>query len=122
MYTEETAGPGFWKSELVGLAGLWLIAAAFILPSGSTAVYNNWFVGFVVTNVALAMSGNRAWERPVATAAGIWLFISGFMPSVLTGQALRINELAVGLVLVAAAVSANLHLRDDVRHARPLTM
>jgi hypothetical protein len=122
MYTEETAGPGYWKSEIVGLAGLWLIVAAFLVPSGATAAYNNWLVGFVATNAALAMSGNRRWERPLATGAAIWLFMSGFVPSVLTGQALRINELAVGLVLVAAAVSANLHLRDDVRHARPLTM
>ena len=122
MYTEETAGPGFWKSVIVGLAGLWLLAAAFIIPSGDAAVYNNWLVGAIATIAALAMSGNRRWERPLATGLSIWLFISGFVPSVLSGRALRVNELAVGVLLIVAAISANLHLRDDVRHGRPLAM
>jgi F0F1-type ATP synthase membrane subunit a len=122
MYTEDTAGPGLWKSAIVGLAGVWLIAAAFVVPPGIAAVYNNWAVGFVATIAAISMSGNRRWERPIATALTIWLFISGFVPSVLSGRPLFINELGVGLVLVAAAVSANMHLRDDVRHGRRLAM
>jgi hypothetical protein len=119
---EDTLGPGLWKSVVVGFAGLWLLAAAFILPPGRAAVYNNWLIGLVATNIALSMSGNRQWERPLATGVAIWLFMSGFVPSVLSGQPFRVNELAVGLVLVLAAISAHLHLRDDVRHARPLAM
>ena len=122
MYTEETASPGFWKSEIVGLLGVWLIAAAFIVPPGPPAVYNNWLVGLIAANAAIAFAGNRRWERPLAGAAAIWLFISGFVPSVLSGQAFRVNALAVGVVFVATAVSAYWHLRDDIRHARPLTM
>lgn len=122
MYSEETASPGLWKSEIVFLLGVWLIAAAFIVPPGPPAVYNNWLVGLIAGNVAIGFAGNRRWERPLAGGAAIWLFMSGFVPSVLSGQAFRVNELAVGLVLVAAAISAHLHLRDDIRHARPLTM
>lgn len=122
MYTEETASPGLWKSEIVFLLGVWLIVAAFIVPPGPTAVYNNWLVGLIAANTAIAFAGNRRWERPLAGAAAIWLFVSGFVPSVLQGQAWMVNELAVGIVLVAAAISAHLHLRDDIRHARPLTM
>ena len=121
-YTEDNYGPGLWKSVLVGLAGVWLLAAAFLVPPGTTAVYNNWAIGAVATVVALMMSGNRRWERPLATGAAIWLFMSGFVPSVLAGRALRVNELVVGVVLVVAAISANRHLRDDIRHARPLAM
>ena len=76
----------------------------------------------IAGNVAIGFSGNRRWERPLAGGAAIWLFMSGFVPSVLTGQAFLVNELVIGLVLVAAAISAHLHLRDDIRHARPLTM
>jgi hypothetical protein len=122
MYTEDTAGPGFWKSAVVGLAGVWLIAAAFIVPPGPGALYNYWLVGAVATIAALMMSGNRRWERPLATAFAIWLFISGFVPSVLGGRALRLNDLVVAMVLIAAAVSARVHLKDDVRHGRPLAM
>jgi hypothetical protein len=121
MYTEETAGPGFWKSAVLGLAGLWLIATAFVVPPG-TAVYNNWLIGFVGTIAAIMMSGNRRWERPLAATATIWLFISGFVPSMLTGRALWMNDLGVGVLLVIAAISANVHLRDDVRHGRRLAM
>jgi hypothetical protein len=121
MYTEETASPGFWKSEIVGLLGIVLIAVAFVVPP-EYAVYNNWLIGGIATLTALAMSGNRMWERPLATGAAIWLFISGFVPSVLSGTPLRMNELAVGLCLVVAAISAYVHLRDDVRHNRPLAM
>jgi hypothetical protein len=122
MYSEETASPGLWKSEIVGLLGVLLIGAAFVVPPGTPAVYLNWFVGFIAANVAIGMEGNRRWERPLAAGAAIWLFISGFVPSVLTGRALFINEIAVGTAFVVAAISAQVHLRDDIRHARPLKM
>jgi len=122
MYTEETAPPGLWKSEIVGLLGLWLIASAFIIPAGTSFVYNNWLVGVVAGNIAIGMAGNRKWERPVAAGAAIWLCISGFVPSALSGQALLLNQIGVGALLTIASVSANIHLRDDIRHDRPLTM
>ena len=122
MYTEETASPGFWKSEILALMGVLLLAAAFVAPAGTPAVYLNWFVGLIAANTAIALSGNRRWERPLAAGAAIWLFVSGFVPSVLEGRALFVNYIAVGAALVVASVSAFFHLRDDVRHARPLRM
>jgi len=112
---------GLWKSEVVLLTGVWLIAAAFIVPPTS-AVYNNWLLGFVASIAAIMLSGNRKWERPVAAAAAIWLFISGFVPSVLQGRAWTRNELIIAAALVIAGVSAQIHLRDDLRNHRPLTM
>jgi hypothetical protein len=85
-------------------------------------VYHNLFVGLVAGNVAVMMEGNRKWERPLASTAAIWLFISSFVPSVLSGSALLINQLTVGIVLIVACIAANVHLRDDIRKARPLTM
>lgn len=122
MYSEETASPGLWKSEIVALMGVALIAAAFVVPHGTPLVYVNWLIGLVAGNASISMAGNRKWERPVAAAAAIWLFMSGFVPSLLTGPWVRVHEVGIGVVLVAAAISAHLHLRDDIRHARPLTM
>lgn len=122
MLTEETAPPGLWKSAIVGLLGIWVMASAFIVPPGTMLVYNNWFAGLIAGNVAVMMAGNRKWERPVAASAAIWLFMSGFVPSVVGGPGAFINQLAVGVALMLAAISANIHLRDDIRHARPLTM
>lgn len=122
MYTEETASPGLWKSEIVALIGVALVGAAFLLPPGVNPVYVNWLFGAIASNTSIAMAGNRKWERPVAAAAGIWLFMSGFVPSVLSGPNLMMNYLGVGAVLLISAISAHVHLRDDIRHARPLTM
>ena len=122
MYSEETAGPGYWKSALVGLSGLWLIAAAFIVPPGPPAVYNYWIVGAIASWSALMMSGNRRWERPVATGFALWLFISGFVPSVWSGRALRMNDLIVAAAFIVTAIAAHRHLREDVREHRPLAM
>ena len=122
MYTEETASPGLWKSEIVGAMALALIAAAFFLPAGFNPIYINWFIGLPATLAAIAEEGNRIWERPLGVAAGLWLFISGFMPSMLTGTNLTINYLAVGTILLITAIWAQIRLRDDIRHDRPITM
>lgn len=122
MYTEETASPGLWKSEIVALLGVLLIGAAFVVPPGTPVVYTNWLIGFLATNAAIAFAGNRRWERPVAGAAAIWLFISGFVPSLLSGPWMRPHEIGIGVLLLVSAISAHVHLRDDIRHARPLTM
>ncbi len=122
MYTEETASPGLWESERFGLLGVWVIASAFLLTPGTAFFYNNLFVGLAATNTAIALAGNRKWERPAASAAAIWLVISAFVPSMLSGQAMVVNQVAVGAVLALSAISANVHLRDDIRHDRPLTM
>jgi hypothetical protein len=119
---EYVASPGLWKSEIVALVGLGLIAAAFIVPGGKDTVYVNWFFGLIATNCAIVMSGNRRWEKPVAAGAAIWLFMSGFVQPLWAGQPRFMNEVAIGVVLIVSALAANVHLRDDVRHARPLTM
>jgi len=121
-WNEDVASPGLWKSEVVALVGLALIAAAFVVPAGRETVYVYWLMGFVATNCAIALSGNRKWERPVASAAAIWLFMSGFVQSVWSGEPRLINLIAIGVALVVSALAANIHLRDDVRHGRPLTM
>lgn len=122
MWTEESAGPGWWKPAIVGVLGLCLMAAAFVVPPGPPHIYTNWLIGVIAGNAALMMPGNRLWERPLAAGAAIWLFISGFVPSVLTGQAWLVNELSIGAAMILASLSASVRLRDDVRQARPLTM
>ena len=103
-----------WKSVTIGLLGLWLILAPFVLTSSTSHVYSYWFVGLIVTDVALAMSSQRLWERPLATALGMWLFICGFVPSMLVGRAVVINGIAVGVVLIVSATLAQIHLREEV--------
>ena len=111
-----------WKSLVVGAMGVWLLAAPFIVPSSLGNVYNNWLVGAIVTNVALLMPFNRKWEMPLAAGAGIWLFMSGFVPSLLRGRSLVANDVAIAAVLIIAALSAAIHLRQDYREGRPVLL
>ena len=103
-----------WKSALIGLLGVWLVFAPFVLDSSTSNVYNNWLIGLIVTNVAIAMSSYRSWERPLATAAGIWLFICGFVPSLLSGRAVVTNDITIAVLLIAAAIAAAIHLREEL--------
>ena len=103
-----------WKSVTVGLLGIWLLLAPFVLTSSTAHVYSYWSVGLIVTDVALAMSSRRLWERPLASALGMWLFICGFVPAMLAGRALMINSITVGVVLIVSAILAQIHLREEV--------
>jgi uncharacterized membrane protein len=103
-----------WKPALIGLLGVWLIFAPFVLPGSTANVYNNWLVGLIVTNVAIAMSIHRLWERAIPTAAGVWLFICGFVPSLLSGQAVVTNDLTVAALLIVAAIAGGIHLRQEL--------
>jgi len=122
-YTEETASPGLWKSALVATMGLALFAVAFAFQPGNSVTYANWLIGVIATNTAIAMTGNQNnWERLLAGAAAVWLFMSGFVPSLVSGPWMRTHEIAIGAILIVAAIAAHLHLRDDIRHHRPVTM
>ena len=122
MYTEETASPGLWKSGILTVMAVALIAAAFVVPPGTRVMYTNWFIGLIAANTAIAFAGNLKWERLLAGTAAIWLFMSGFVPSLLSGPWMPWHEVGIGIVLLLAAVSAYLHLRDEIRRDRPLTM
>src|SRR5947207_15795116 len=104
-----------WKSATIGLLAIWLLAAPFVLRSSTSNLYNDWLVGAIVTIAAIVMSDRRVWERPIAAGAGIWLFISGFVPSVLRGRAAIETDVTIALVLIVAAISAGIHLREEVR-------
>jgi len=104
-----------WKSATIFILAVWLFAAPFVLGSSTSNLYNNWLVGAIVTIAAIVMSDRRLWERPIAATAGIWLFICGFVPSMLRGRPAIENDLAIAAVLIVAAISAGIHLREEVR-------
>jgi len=104
-----------WKPLTIAVLGIWLLAAPFVIPSRELNIYNNWLIGVIVVNAALVMSVRRTWEKPVAAAAAIWLFMSGFVPSVLAGRSLILNDIGMALLMLIAAISAGVHLGQDLR-------
>lgn len=109
---------GAWKPLLIGAMGVVLLLATFGTPQRD-AVYLNWLIGFVAGNAAIAMSGNRKWERPLAGAAAIWLFMSGFVRSLYESDAWMRSDVIVAVLLIVAAASAAFRLRQDIREQRP---
>jgi hypothetical protein len=98
-----------WTVWVLGALGIWMAISPFVTGSGPGALWNNWIVGLAVTNVALLMSSDVRWERVVGTAAGIWLFVSGFIPRMLTGRASTMNSETLAIVLLVAAIGAGVH-------------
>jgi hypothetical protein len=97
---------------ILAVLGVWMAVAPLVTGSSLDNLFNNWVVGLIVTNLALMfMSNDVRWERYLLTAAGIWLFASGFMPGLLTGRAETINSVTLGVLLIVAAVAAGLHYR-----------
>jgi hypothetical protein len=110
-----------WKAWLIGALGIWMAIAPMVTGSSRDHLWNNWIVGLIVTNVALMMSSEVRWERLVGAGAGIWLFASGFIPRLLTGRGLAINNEALALVLITAAAGFVVHYHRVHRAPEPMS-
>jgi hypothetical protein len=57
-------------------------------------------VGFVVANVGLSMLHRRPVLAWTAGALGIWIFVSAFIPSLVSGNGLCWNNIVIGALIV----------------------
>jgi len=97
------------------VAGVWLIIAPFILGYGGTvAALNDLILGIVIGVIALIRIFSPArttWLSWVNAVAGLWLI---FAPSIL-GYVLaapRVNDIVVGIIVVALSAWSALSRRD----------
>ena len=95
-----------WNAWLVGFLGLWMVIAPFAGNTTETNAWNNWIIGIVVAFVGFSMRGDRAWHSSLASLAGVWLFISGYLSALLMGSGLVANDIIVGLLLMIAGFGA----------------
>jgi hypothetical protein len=100
-------------AAIVGVLGIWMVLAPFAPMSIDAKFFNDLLVGLVVTNLGVTMVHDRRWVRLVVAAVGIWICVSSFIPRLLMGSALTINDTTAGLLLVAVAGAA-IH---DARHS-----
>jgi hypothetical protein len=102
-----------WNPLSLAVLGVWMLAAPFVIGYSSYNVFNDWVVGLLVVNFVLIMY--RHWERPLGTAAGIWLLASGFIPAMRASRTLVINDAALGVTLIIAAIACAIHERRETR-------
>jgi hypothetical protein len=96
-------------SGLDGLAGLWLIAAPFVLgySAFATAMWNDVIAGAAVLILAASRTMGDAykvaWPSWVNAAIGVWLIIAPFALSYPTGSVAMTNDIIVGLIIAGLA-------------------
>ncbi len=64
-------------------------------------------IGLIVAIVGFWMiSDNKKWQGWLGGLAGVWLFISAFIPSLLTGAGALWNSVIVGIIIAIAGFAA----------------
>lgn len=99
-------------SWLALVAGLWLVAAPFVLGYGGTARWNDVVVGAVVAATGLARAAaprSRPWLSVLGAALGAWLIVAPFALGY-SGTAPEAvgNDVIMGIVIVALSGTAAL--------------
>lgn len=88
------------KGWILTMAGLWL-AFATCLPLGPREhEMNDLIVGFVVVNIGLSTLHRRPTVAWTAGALGMWVFISAFIPPLVSGIGLFLNNILTGALIM----------------------
>jgi len=80
----------------IALSGIWLIAAPFVRLGVSGNAWNDWIFGAIIAIAGYSMTPRRAWQGWLCGLGGSWLFIAGFLPSLLAGPGLWWNDILLG--------------------------
>lgn len=91
---------------IVGILGLWTALTAFLGFGPLGFAWSNWIVGVICAISAFSMAGRRPAQGWIAGLVAIWLFISGFIPGLLTSPGYWWNDLLVGAAFIITGFSA----------------
>ena len=98
-----------FNAWIIGLLGIWMVIASFTAMSTYANGWNDWIVGIISIVLGFSISRDHMWQRGLAGVVGIWLFISGFIPSLRFGHSLIGNDVIVGILLIIAGFAAMTH-------------
>ena len=97
-------------SGLDGLAGLWQIAAPFLLgySAFTTALWNDVITGAAVLLLAgtrtLGSNYRVAWPSWINALIGVWLFVSPLVLNYPAGSVAATNDMIMGVVITILAL------------------
>jgi hypothetical protein len=90
---------------VVGL-GLWFVAAAHLSLGNHGQELSNVLVGFVVAVLGFSMMHGRAMIGWIAGWFGVWMIVSAFIPTLVEGNGLHINNIVFGLSIALTGFEA----------------
>jgi hypothetical protein len=95
------------RAWIMVVLGLWFVASAYLSLGVHGQELSNVFVGLVVAVVGFSMMHGRSmmigW---LAGWFGIWMIVSAFIPTLVEGNGLQINNVVFGLLIALTGFEA----------------
>lgn len=91
-----------WKGWINGILGLWLFITVFLGFSSNVYSINGVIVGIVVICASFCIAQGKPWQAWVSGILGFWLIIAAFIPGLVSGIGLYLNNMIAGAIIAAA--------------------
>lgn len=88
------------KGIIIGLVGIWIIVAAIWRFNPLGEIWSNIFAGVIVGILGFSLRPTILVHRWVSGVAGCWLIAAAFIPGLLAGTGILVNNIITGLVLM----------------------
>jgi uncharacterized membrane protein HdeD (DUF308 family) len=103
---------------LIGCLGLWMVLAPYIGLTPTDHAWNNWIVGVVIVAASLVeVQKRQSGATAVVLILGIWLVLSGFVPTLHQGTIRDANDLIVGVMMLSCGAAAGKLVRSRAGQA-----
>src|SRR5579872_6366562 len=106
------------KGAILGVLGLWLIAAGLIDFGVRANIWNDWIVGVIVGVVGFSLAYRAPGAGIVSGILGFWMIASGFINGVQTGSGARWDDIVIGAIIAIAGYSIVRRRLESVGHIR----
>jgi hypothetical protein len=91
---------------LICCLGLWIVLAPYVGLTPSDHAWNNWIIGVVIVGAGLVeVKKHQTGSSAVALIVGMWLLLSGFVPTFHHGIIRNANDLIVGVIMLCCGAA-----------------
>jgi hypothetical protein len=95
-----------WQAWIIGLLGLWLIAAAFLKFDSAVNLWNNLLVGLIVGILGYTIIKQKIWQSWTCMVLGVWMIIAAFVPSLTIDKGYLWNDIISGIIITIGGFGA----------------
>ena len=87
---------------IIGLLGIWLVAASFLYPYRLFYAGSDFLAGLAIAVSGYTMLREKTWQGWVALFLGIWLVVSIFIPVLRVRPGAYWNSIGSGIIAIIA--------------------
>lgn len=91
---------------VIGLVGIWLIIAGFIIKVANANLCDNLIVGLIVAFLGMLLGKVKEIEGWSSYVFGAWMMMTAFIPNFQVGSAHLWNNVIVGILIAIAGFTA----------------